>query len=761
MQAGIGLYLLKAPRATVAFTNGQLDAVLEALARQDLWRLQSLLWGRLLPSIGGTWDSLQDFLSVVGDCEVQAQAAASAAAAIATLTPQPGNSARPGAGTTPSPAAQAASASSLAGRPAGGLVTSVRGKGSDWSVAVYASPAAGPSDWRTQPQWPPKAAPAAPAPTPVPDARTAPATAASASVLYDKQAELEEYGSLLSECIRAALESAATRGLLAAPSPAAAARQLLDSAAAFDSRQRAPSAPQSLRYTFIPSADWLSQVAVAGVHVGERLSAAQVSQLLHDLDALAPKPVEYHGACYRWLDAGGQAAVERCVLWHVSRELWTPHETVTVLQALTGKCSQPPGENVCALAEGLLLACPEARANAGLLCAFLQDAVDLAAGSTAGRSVDDEAISRLAPEPRPLSPAHTSLVRVALNRAICLLGALPADSAGARTAAAAGKARAASGAAASTSGASTAVDVSWSSRAFMFETYPRLLQAARRFNYPLEAFRMQEYAAELYNHLATAPGHELVAVGPEGLTRVLAAVATTSCCSDPAWAAAFERACLTLVAVQFSVGYTHPKRWLGLLEAIAASLPFPMPGLVAASKALMVRLCDTRRHAGYFWELLPLMGTLERRAAAASGAGWQPHSGPSASAAQAESLWTPVSGASASGTGAGTVHNTGPSPGARGWRQPQPAMGGAASMRRPSPGVGRAGPAKGSAAAAGSGSGLLPLVPPPDMKRHLVSEEEYAEWSEELGQKLALSMAAWSDQDRTANLSVLGIGREG
>ncbi len=58
MQAGLGLYLLKAPRPLVAFSNGQLDDVLDALAHQDMWRLQRLLWQQVLACMP-KWDSLQ------------------------------------------------------------------------------------------------------------------------------------------------------------------------------------------------------------------------------------------------------------------------------------------------------------------------------------------------------------------------------------------------------------------------------------------------------------------------------------------------------------------------------------------------------------------------------------------------------------------------------------------------------------------------------------------------------------------------------
>lgn len=41
-----------------------------------------------------------------------------------------------------------------------------------------------------------------------------------------------------------------------------------------------------------------------------------------------------------------------------------------------------------------------------------------------------------------------------------------------------------------------------------------------------------------------------MAVGPEGFTRAIQAVEAAPCCHDPHWAAGFERAVLTLVAVQ-------------------------------------------------------------------------------------------------------------------------------------------------------------------------------------------------------------------
>lgn len=59
IQAGLGLYLLKAPRSSgFSCSNGQLDAILDSLAHQDLWTFQRLLWLRILPSIA-KWDSMQ------------------------------------------------------------------------------------------------------------------------------------------------------------------------------------------------------------------------------------------------------------------------------------------------------------------------------------------------------------------------------------------------------------------------------------------------------------------------------------------------------------------------------------------------------------------------------------------------------------------------------------------------------------------------------------------------------------------------------
>ncbi|GLC61690.1 hypothetical protein PLESTB_001792500 [Pleodorina starrii] len=769
MQAGLELYLRKAPRHIVAFSGAQLEPVLDAMAHQDLWRFQRLLWQRLLPNIPA-WDSLQDLCSVVQGCELAAQAATTAAAAAAAAMAGPSLDSCMAAGGSPEPPA----ADVLASSPVHADVDA-----SQWGSTATASSSGTFPDLRTSPALPSLSPPAQSALPPSPSAsggssllqpshqaeharvRAAQATAAAAasaaaSVLASKQAELAEYNSLMAECIRSALEGASRRGLSGAPQPAAAAQELLEVASAFDARQRSPSALAALRYSFIPSPEWLSRVAAAGVQAGERLSAAQVVKLLQDLDALAPKPVEAHGALNRWLDAAGQAAVEQAVLRHASSRAWSPQQAVSVIRALIGKCSGPPGDQLCGLMEGLLLACDEARQDVGLVCTVLQEAVDLASwrseegGAGTGAEGPSSAAAPTAAAAGALTAAHMSLVRVALNRAIYLVGSAAPSSDGTR---------ASSSAAASTSGRATADSHLWSNREFMFERYPRLLHAARRFGHPLQAFRLEEYADELYNHLATSPGHELVAVGPEGLALVLEAVASTPCCRDPQWAAAFERACLTLVAVQFSVGYTHPKRWLGLLEAIAAALPFPMPDLAAGLKALVVRLCDTRRHAKYFWQVLPLVGALERRAAASAAAGgggaaagastrghhfgahghghqggWQHGAG--------APLWTPVSGG---GGGPGALHRGGPYRGA---------VSAAAGSRNVGGGAAAAAAAGQHGGSAASGR----VVPPPDISKHHVSDEEYSRWSEDLGQRLALSMACLSDQDRVAQLSVLGIG---
>ncbi len=109
----------------------------------------------------------------------------------------------------------------------------------------------------------------------VPTSNRASTTAAASSSLYDKRSELEEYGRLMSECIRTALEVAAVK-LPACADPPAAARQLLDVVTAFDARQRNHTAPPSLRYTFMPGPEWLTAVAEAGMRADERLPAAQV-----------------------------------------------------------------------------------------------------------------------------------------------------------------------------------------------------------------------------------------------------------------------------------------------------------------------------------------------------------------------------------------------------------------------------------------------------------------------------------------------------
>ncbi|GIL46024.1 hypothetical protein Vafri_3121 [Volvox africanus] len=420
-----------------------------------------------------------------------------------------------------------------------------------------------------------------------------------------------------------------------------------------------------------------------------------------------------------------------------------------------GKCSGPPGDQLCGLAEGLLLACNEARQDVGLMCAVLQEAVDLASASCG------ENAPTAGP---PLTAAHLSLVKAALNRASYLVESTAPSSGGVST----------SYASTSGSGRSMSGPQIWRSREFLFERYPRMLQAARCFGYPLQAFRLEEYADELYKHLATSPGHELVAVGPEGLALALQAVASSPCCKDPQWAAAFERACLTLVSVQFSVGYTHPKRWLGLLEATVNALPFPMPALAAGIKALLVRLCDTRRHAMYFWHLLPLVGTLERRAAVITSSrghhsmGSHHRNGRATPQQVTVPMWTPV----ASGKGGPLRNSSGtasPRLGGPQRRVRSRSASAGRSVAGASPGrrsrwgiVSGAGATKDHGIAAeSSGGSPRPVLPPPDISKHHVSEEEYSRWCEDIGQRLALSMACLSDQDRVAQLSMLGISATG
>ncbi len=264
-----------------------------------------------------------------------------------------------------------------------------------------------------------------------------------------------------------------------------------------------------------------------------------------------------------------------------------------------------------------------------------------------------------------------------------------------------------------------------------------------------------------------------MAVGPEGLALVLEAVASAPCCKDPQWAVAFERACLTLLSVQFSVGYTHPKRWLGLLEATVAALPFPMPELAAGIKALMVRLCDTRRHAKYFWQLLPLVGALERRAASGAGGSLAPR-GPHADLPgysqytqyknrkqrldphASGSMWTSVPRARpGSSASSGTSRSGAKSaPGTAQHKTPRSSSSAGLVGRN-----GFAGSQRGLIPAK-QVVGLRPVLPPPDISKHHVSDVEWEDWCQDLGQRLALSMAYLSDQDRVAQLSVFGIGAD-
>ncbi|KXZ51863.1 hypothetical protein GPECTOR_11g30 [Gonium pectorale] len=793
MQAGLGLYLLRAPRRSVVFTNAQLDCVLDAMAHQDLWKFQGLIWQRMLPSIP-EWDSLQDFTSIVETCELQAQAAATAASAAAeeaAASFEAPIAAASAAAPSPLPTPLWPPPQSDAACTRFMLPSMPRPSSNDPELPPWAglavpsgmvafpsapsSPFSSSSPSSHQPlaahihhhhdeppivgSHPITGAWEAPPPAPLVLASAAAMAAAAelpppplaAALLYNSKVdELETYSSLMAECIRVAMEGAAVRGLAAAPQPEVAAAQLVELAAGFEARQRSAIGPLALRYSFTPGPEWLSQVAAAAIGSADNMSAAQVLKLLSDLEALAPKPVECHGAAHRWLEAPGQGVVERAVRDHSASGAWSTRETVSVVKALVGKCTSPPGAAMCSLLEGLLLGSEEAKDDMDLLCDLLQDAVDFAtlegSGSSRGR---EEGGPQQRPASAELSPAHLSLVRVALNRAIYLVGSYAAGT----TAASSSSGGSGGSSVASTSGSGSSLASAdgaysgrsrpqrWADRDFLFDRYPRLLRAARSFDYPLQSFRLQEYAEELYDHLATAPGRELVAVGPEGLTRMLGAVASTPCCQDPQWAAAFERACLTMLDVQFSVGYTHPKRWLGLLDATVAALPFPMPALAAAIKALMVRLCDTRRYASYFWELLPLVGALERRAAAGGSCAASRQQSHEGSSSPGQPFWMP------GGLGGGRSGHGGRGSTRRGASSGSSSPGGAAAS-------GGAGPA-GTVTPA---SGHRPMVPPPDLSRHLVGEEEYSRWCEELGQRLALSMAALSDQDRVAQLSVYGIG---
>ncbi|GFR42616.1 hypothetical protein Agub_g3547, partial [Astrephomene gubernaculifera] len=393
------------------------------------------------------------------------------------------------------------------------------------------------------------------------------------------------------------------------------------------------------------------------------------------------------------------------------------------------------------------------------------------------------------PSSSSLTSAYSALSRTALNRASCLVGAFCAEAATAAASptAAAATAAAASAAMANGHGHAHACTVGssglthgsrggvlWGSKEFMFERYPLLLHAARRFGYPLQALRLYDYADGLQDFLATAPGHELASLGPEGLARVLTALASISCwcCRDPHWAAAFERACLCLIAVQFDLGYTHPDRWLGLLRATVQALPYPLPGLAAAMRSLMVRLCDVRRYGSYVWELLPLVDVLERRAASAAGKGTASGGVVGSSmlpaGRQQQQMRAQVCG---QGSSAGRTYNRnhsirskhtsvrsfGSTAAGGGVAAAAVAAGGSPYRWQRTAGYPAAGSGQSSS---GSGSGGVPasarkgtgsqvpcrcLSPPPDLSSHLVSDEEYGRWLEEAGRVIAGSMVGWSE----------------
>lgn len=267
--------------------------------------------------------------------------------------------------------------------------------------------------------------------------------------------------------------------------------------------------------------------------------------------------------------------------------------------------------------------------------------------------------------------------------------------------------------------------------------------------------------------------------------------------------------------MQFSVGYTHPKRWLGLLRALVHALPFPMPSLAAGVKAMCVRLCDTARHAEYFYSLLPLMGTLERRASAmgstAGGTtGWEAHQAAqeqlhlqqhhrhlrhgnshgggsalqdeeehlqeltnrfkmshggmkrtsSGGAAGGSSTTGSHASTTSSSSGSSGTHPKSKSPGPGGFMGHAPSSG-PRSWRKDGVYSSSASNARSSTAGGAAASGGLPaLPPPPDISRYLVSEEEFARWEYELGRRLALSMACARDQEVVARrLLELGISR--
>ncbi len=71
-------------------------------------------------------------------------------------------------------------------------------------------------------------------------------------------------------------------------------------------------------------------------------SLAQVVQLLQDLDALAPKPLESSEPspeagpaappARRWMGPAGQVAVEAAVLRHLDSNAWSPQQAMAVVQ---------------------------------------------------------------------------------------------------------------------------------------------------------------------------------------------------------------------------------------------------------------------------------------------------------------------------------------------------------------------------------------------------------------------------------------------
>lgn len=583
---------------------------------------------------------------------------------------------------------------------------------------------------------------------------------------------------LLSNTVHCSLHSTA-RLLPTSPAAHFASRELIDAIRAFNWRLRsAPAAALIPKSTiaagvhgtpplpplqpFVPSRSWVSAVLSAALNTQEVLQPQQVSHLLSDLQELSSKgqssphsssPVTMLGASRvmssvkaastAWvgvLDPSGHIAVQAAIVRH--RNVWEPQEMAALLLTLCGRGGPSPDGELCGVISDTINALPGfgatqevdalfhsavSVADKGPGCRVLADhEVDVHGGASSGSSGGSSSSSgngtnisllcsllhdaaHLVSRGHYLSNSHRTLINSIFNKLIFLMGTEETYTTGR------GKQQ---------SSPNHSSPSLWQNCSFLFDQYPKLLEAGTSLGMTPRLLYHDTYLQQLQHYINTAPSQELVLRGPEGLVRAIKAASLLGPIHDLSWAWDFETACTTLIDVQLTVGFTHPMRWTPLFHAVLSSMPaVPMPRLAAAARCLCVRFCKMESHADHMWSLLPVLGRLEHAVEAASSS-----SVLATSMSQMTQTYTSQANTHLHASGnssAGRSASHGSSSRAPAW-QPRMTSGVA--------------PASGSSSAAAAAKAALEG----ELRKYKLSEGDYEAWIQSVGKHLASSLSNMS-----------------